>query len=420
MINTKPIDVHDLKVGMVIVSADKPGIDFSPSGTTVEDLNFIDLLISQGVKVVLIQQDEKAEESVERPAEIEADDNLILDQLDMDDILKKVDELADGKKLNLTDDEQKKLDDLNEIQEIHERAKDELSNLFKQIKEGYEINPAVLKQIVGDFVMQGMNKPEAMLSSTRLKHQPYIIGHSINVCILSILLGLQLKLKPKELTQIGYAGILIDTGLIKSRENIIDATTILNCVSDEIKKHPSESAAVLRGSSIDQKVIEAVAQHHERLDGSGYPKGLKGMEINPFAQIIGLTDTYDAMTSTAEKQSTTKYDILKRIYDQSGIKFNKVLVKNLINLVGALPIETLVRLNNGEMAIVFELNKDKPNHPKIMKIQNAEGYKTIPKIIDLAVENRSGLFIKEVLNPSAHGINPEEIINTYVQANKKI
>jgi len=428
---------------MNIVRADKPGVKFPYYGSPLQDIDAIDILIEQGVKNVTIKVDPEDERILEilrdieekeaekkvvkaEPKTVEKRAETVNDSdfggIDLEDALKKADEVADGKEFELTEEEQKRLNDLNEIKDIHARANEELRTLLHKMKIGYSLDLTLIRGIVGEFVLYGLNKPDVLMTSTRLKYEEdYLNTHCINVCVLSILVGIEMKMSPRDVNLLGLAGILHDIGMTKISDAIVyKQSRLTDREYETIKKHPEFAVSMLGiDKTIKPEVIRAIQQHHERLDGSGYPSGFKGAEISKFALILGLADSYDAMTSEKKyKTSITKYEALKDIYSNVGSMFHPVVVKAFVELVGALPVETVVRLSNGEIAVVIELNGGFPNQPKVLIVRNAEGFKTIPKTFCLFEDNKDGLFVKEVLDPKKIDIDPSEIFNSYLHVNK--
>lgn len=127
----------------------------------------------------------------------------------------------------------------------------------------------------------------------------YLTRHSVNVAFLSSMLGKWLKLPQKDLTLLTYAAFLHDIGKVKVNQKILNKPSKLTKLEfEEIKKHSVYSYELVRTIPyLDESVSLAVLMHHERLDGSGYPLHLKEDRINTFAKIIGIADTFDAMTS---------------------------------------------------------------------------------------------------------------------------
>lgn len=165
-----------------------------------------------------------------------------------------------------------------------------------------------------------------------------IESHSVNVFVLSIFLGRQLGLQRIDLQQLALAALIHDIGIVGIDKDIIEKDGKLDAVEfEKIKEHPNVSVEIALKNMIRGKhVLDAVLYHHENLDGSGYPEGLKGNEIPLFAQIIGLCDAFDALTT--EKTYRSKYssfDAIMLIHKEMTHHFDSSLVKTFIRLLHA-------------------------------------------------------------------------------------
>lgn len=127
----------------------------------------------------------------------------------------------------------------------------------------------------------------------------YALSHSLNVCTFSLLVGKKLLGSfSKDLWRIGMAGLLQDIGMARISKKIIDKPGKLSAVEmSQVKRHPEYTSEILSGHNVDESVVAACHDHHERADGSGYPRNLSGAEVHLFARILAVADVYDALTS---------------------------------------------------------------------------------------------------------------------------
>ncbi len=154
--------------------------------------------------------------------------------------------------------------------------------------------------------------------------------------------------------------------------------------------------------------------HHERHDGSGYPRHLLDNDIPIFGKMAGIVDWYDAVTSDRVYCSAlTSHQALQQLYTRRNTDFQPALIEQFIQCIGIYPVGSLVELSNGEIGIVISQNRVRRLRPKVMLIldQDKKSNKTSP-VIDLMTElsDSSGnpLEIREVLEPGTHGIDPKE------------
>jgi len=160
-----------------------------------------------------------------------------------------------------------------------------------------------------------------------------------------------------------------------------------------------------------------VLQHHERLDGSGYPKGLKGDAITELTQILSIADTYDAQISgRCSQPPVPPARALSELYRAAvGGQYATSLVQRLIQLLGVYPIGSLVRLNTGEQAVVIWVHSHSRLTPTIKLLNNASGQPyDEQEIIDLAAQTKNGAsrFIQEALDPHEAGWDMGKILDS--------
>lgn len=229
---------------------------------------------------------------------------------------------------------------------------------------------------------------ELALNPDSCKQATYLFSHVVNICILAILVGLELGYDQYRLKELGTVALLHDVGMVHYQEIISHAKKLNKEDFDKVKNHTLFAAKILSSiKGIDDVVFVVARQHHERMDGSGYPDGLKGDKIHEYSRIINILDTYEAMMHRrvyrAEFQAReTIQDILK-----NKNAYDPKLIKVLINKIGIFPIGSLVELNTKELARVVTLNCNNILRPVVKIITNCNGEEcTEEKTVNLATE----------------------------------
>ncbi|AXI07498.1 HD domain-containing protein [Oceanobacillus sp. 143] len=248
--------------------------------------------------------------------------------------------------------------------------------LFNQWQNGMPIDiPAVRKLIIPLLErIENINIEAYTLHHDTTKSE-YIYYHSVAVGILSAYLGKKLDYPKGEWLQIGLAGFLSDSGMAKIDPKIISkASYLTDSEFAEIKKHPTYAYRLLEHlPAINPAVKLAVLQHHERLDGSGYPLGLTQDKIHIYSRIIAIADTYYAMTSDRlyrEKKSAFQVieELQKEQYSRLDYQIVKVFIHHLINVA----IGSQVVLSNGQIGKIIFVDSDHPTRPIIQLIDSDE------------------------------------------------
>lgn len=204
----------------------------------------------------------------------------------------------------------------------------------------------------------------------------YLFHHAVNVAALAGVLGIAKGYDRNQMLDLGVGALLFDVGMTVFPEKLWQQSAEL---TDEqrgrLQKHTEEGYHLLRGQ-FDVSVVTAhcALQHHERYDGTGYPRGLKGGEIHEFAQIIAIADVYDALTSPRPyRKRYSANEAIEFLYANGNRWFNYELVKLFCKYVAVYPLSTSVRLNTGQSGVVAKIDSAMPHRPVIRILQEADG-----------------------------------------------
>ena len=305
-------------------------------------------------------------------------------------------------------------ENLNVARQVYESTTTSLHSVLNDFRLNKEINPVELKTCVHGVIDGVVHNPSALALFSNLKsRQQDTVRHSLNVCILSLLFGRHLGLNEKQLSDLGYAALLHDVGEIKVSQEILDKHNrgLTPEEKKEMEKHSQYGAEILLSTpDIPGIAIEVARSHHERVNGKGYPKGLKETEINYFARLVSIVDVYEIVTNhPGAKVHVSCSDALKSIYMMRGSFFDRELVEEFIKCLGIYPVGSVVELNNGEIAIVISTKPGRHLLPTIMVDKNSQGVLYQPLVVNLEhfkeKEGLSKLHITKVVDPNAVGID---------------
>lgn len=208
----------------------------------------------------------------------------------------------------------------------------------------------------------------------------FLVIHSVNVAIYAIKLGAELGFSRKQQAEIGMAGLLHEVGMCKIPDEIIYKQEPLNNQEFQVlREHPNYGYELLR--PLGEKyayLAECALQEHERIDGCGYPRGLKGGEIHEYAQIIGLVDTYEALShSRPQGEKILHFEALQEIIKYGKKCFPRSHLKALLSVFTVFPLHSYVRLNSNAFGKVIETHPDQPTRPKLKIIYDAQGKRVL-------------------------------------------
>lgn len=284
--------------------------------------------------------------------------------------------------------------------EIYEETIRVVQGFYEKVGAGEtpDIQPLFLQS---DKLLQAIETLSAPLLA--LSREPYesnnLYRHTTNVAILSLTLGYALKLKPEKMIILARTSLLFDIGMMKMG----------GFEMAQIKEHPQIGAKILENfSGIPSDAIQATLQHHERRDGSGYPKGLKNEEIHSIAKIVGLADTFCNLAHVAPQQRKLSLHETMQELLQGKRLFDEKCLRALLENVNFYPKGTWVKLTTGEIGRVAGENPGMPLRPVVKIYCDSDGERlTEGPLVDL--RRRSAVYIKAVLSEEKliqKGIDP--------------
>ncbi len=244
-------------------------------------------------------------------------------------------------------------------------------------------------ELIRNLLTELNEKKELMtLLSNAYAYDNYIFTHSLNVTLYSLAIGMQLKLSQKELEILGTGAIFHDIGKLNvPLEILLKPNKLTDVEYLTIKKHAEDGFNILRKvQTIPLLVSHCAFQHHERLNGSGYPRGIMGNEIHFYAKIIAVSDVFDAVTSNRVYRSALlPHEGLEILYAGSGTLFDQSIVEAFRLSVAIYPVGLTVQLNDGRKGVVSRQNVGLGDRP-IVRILEENGIKVSPYEIDLKKE----------------------------------
>jgi HD-GYP domain-containing protein (c-di-GMP phosphodiesterase class II) len=233
-------------------------------------------------------------------------------------------------------------------------------------------------------------------------HVPSPAREAVHVCILALKLGLELGYAPAELRKLGLAALLSDLGMARMPETLLARHSPLNAAErSALRRSPVEAARVIEALGPQYRwLAEVLLQVHERMDGSGYPQGLKGGAIQDYAYIVGLADLYESLVHRRPfRLGLGPVEALKEILHRERQAFPERIIRALIRALTTFPVGSLVRLNTSEIGRVMAENKEFPLRPVVEVLVRQGQRPRASLMIDLA--NNPLLYIQESVSEEA-------------------
>lgn len=282
-----------------------------------------------------------------------------------------------------------KMDDV--VQEVtRENAINRIGETFRTVEKSGQLDVQALKKISDSIMLDVIDRPENLLQLTDIRlHDTYTFAHSVNVSIIAAMIGRLIKLPKDELSVLTLGGLLHDLGKIKVASEILNKNGRLN---DEefsvIKNHPIEGGRRIRRMAKmlpEYEVLARIAEeHHEHIDGTGYPYKKIEKEIHKFSKIVAIADVYDALTSERSYKRPYTPSVTRNIMlNLSKGQFNEEMLHLFFNNVAVYPVGTILKTIHG-FGIVTKCEFGHTETPTVCIFADIDG-KMIdkPKRIDL-------------------------------------
>jgi len=393
--NLAKIDVKDLRVGMYVSKLDKPWLEsnFLFQGFELKNQSDIDAVRLQCQFVFI---DVAKENKVHKFASANTPYSKGW-----------LDQRVPPDKLSSFDKEVERADSVYRETSLLVRS------FMEEVQFGRTIHVEIAKKAVAKCVDSVLHSPDALLWMTQLKNRDlYTSQHSMNVCILAIALGRQINLSVQELNDVGLCGMMHDMGKMRIPLEILNKPGKLTPAELKIMQGHAELGwkLLLSSSGMYAGAIDVAHSHHERLDGTGYPRKLTAEQITPYTRIVSIADMYDAITSNRIYHDGINHlDAIHIMTQACGSQLDSGLTYKFIECLGIYPPGSVIEMQNGEIGIVIEVNPKQKIRPKVILLLDEDKKPRPERMVDLAKidldASGKDYRIKRIVKASDYGID---------------
>lgn len=299
---------------------------------------------------------------------------------------------------------------------MYAEAHEVMERIYADLEQNLPPSPTAAKAVVSGALTQIAKDRTALMAHLTFqklrRFDGSLAAHSLDTCILSLIVAMESGLEKPRLVQLGLGALLHDVGYTRLPRNLVRRRD--ECSDQEklvLRQHTTLGMTVLAEvEGLDDDVRRIVVEHHERGDGSGFPSGRTQDTISQLAKIVGVVDWYDGLISRrGGRPAMLPHDAIRRLFlAGERNQFDKALVESMIRSIGVYPTGSLVRLNTGEQAVVVAVNPQDRLKPRVKVIggPHGESYAS-PPCIDLAAQTNelNPRTVATVLDPVHDRVN---------------
>lgn len=241
-----------------------------------------------------------------------------------------------------------------------------ISKVFLEARLGKAVKVKDVEPVIEQIYASVQRNPHAFSGLMRCKQSnEFVYRHALSVSALMVSLARQMKFFPQEIREAGLAGLMLDVGISSlSKDLSADGGDFRELDPELFRKHIAFGHDMLEASGeIPEKVLQVCLAHHERMDGSGYPKGLRGSEIDQLSRMAAICDSFDMLVADgAATPGVDPASALRQLKERES-EFDQDILNHFIDAVGIYPIGSFVRLRSDRLAMVVDEHPDNSSHP---------------------------------------------------------
>lgn len=399
----KKVFIDDLVVGDKVVKLDRHWLqtDFLKHKFVIKDKSVIVKMRQRGIEYVYL--DDSSEEIVKAAVQAGFTDEPLPEIIE---------DIRSGAETNI--------EDYDTASEMYIESIKIVKNVLEDVRAGRMFSSGAVKNVAANISELTMKNKGVLSSVTKLrKHDDYTFQHSMNVSIYAASLAAHLGMSKKDVESIASAGILHDVGKMLVPSKVLNKPGKLTDGEFKVMKdHVQLGYDFLKKEGIPEEMLRLAYEHHERYNGSGYPRGLKDSEISLEGKIGAVVDIYDAITSDrVYHKGMEPPSALKLMFKWADSHINRKVFEFFVMNIGIYPVGSLVLMNTNELAVVGKINPHKPTEPVVLIFTNKMGQKLPVKTIDTSKNILPKKTIVGPVNPENIDI-PDEIYKYIDNANK--
>jgi HD-GYP domain-containing protein (c-di-GMP phosphodiesterase class II) len=298
----------------------------------------------------------------------------------------------------------------------YDAASNIMTEVFELVRQGRRLDVGPVRDAAGPLVDSMERNENAMAWLVFLRKRAVRSWqYSVAGAVWAVMLGRHLGLERHRLENLAVGGMLLDIGEARIPPSVLFREDTLDAIDQRIvQKHVEAGLSMVRSTpGVNADMLAMIEYHHERHDGSGYPKGVAGDAIPVLGRVAGIVDCFDAMTTPRPyAPARSPYDAVRELNSLAGVHFQRELVERFVEALGMFPTGSLVELSTGQVGVVVEQNLLRRLRPKVQVLLEADGSPAQGSpVVDLGLlpgdaRQPGAVWIDRGLEPGDHGLDP--------------
>ncbi len=403
MPHIKRIPIAELKVGMYIAELSNewiPDNNLSRHGF-IKKQSAIEHIAKLGIAEVYIDTD-KGEDCAAGISQQELERNI-------EEHLQAIERSANASQQDLNT-----LDEMEAAEKIHQDTLRLITQVAEDVKMGEAIKLQPVEDMANNIATSIRRSQSALSCFTQIRNKDeYLIEHSFSVAVLMGMMARNMNLSADDTHELITGALLHDIGKTKVPDDILHKPSSLTPIEwEEMKRHVTYGEEILaQGGDLAAQITNLCAQHHERLDGTGYPRGLTKKNISLAGRLGAIVDVYDAITADrVYHNSMLPATAMKKLLEWSDNHLDRELVYQFIACMSIYPAGSLVALSDNTIAMVTEPNRRQQSKPVVQPIFDVKSQKKLPpKLVNLALSD-SELSIVKPVDPADYPLDIKQLL----------
>lgn len=373
-LHRQSISIADLSVGMFVVDLDIPWINspFLTHCRRIKSFKDIDALKRSGVKDLVIDVDRGAPPKKQKEPDNPSATVLVAPLQEADEGTAHEVLAAPPKRVTVSEE-------MKVAKKVRSEVGRVVNQIFESLSSESPLQITEIAPLIDETLLSLERNSQALMSLAHLSRKSQkLADHAFSTFCLALNMAIRNQCENDDLQALGLAALFHEAGWVQLPLNLMGKRTRYTANEERlIKQHVTIGSKLLMGSGLPELAIRIISEHHERIDGSGYPSGIKGQEIHQLSQVLAIADSYDEYVhQLQDKPGVLPRNALQSLYREARAgSFDGSLVTLFVTVMGVYPVSSAVLLSSGERGVVIDSNTQE--HSVTVRVFYSNDAKTV-------------------------------------------